>query len=113
MFSRYITIAKMMVSRTDSHSGIANHKNRDANTYAQKEPSVPAAISNPSGAIDTVAARAKIVTADTALNMLIAFATEKNAVPLIAVNTMMERIRTMTAAQSTKNFNLLLFICIF
>ena len=114
MFSRYITMANTMVSTMDSHRGMLNHRNRDANTYAQKEPSVPAAISNPSGAMETVAARAKIVTVDMARSMLTALATEKNAVPFMAVKMIIEAIRITTAAQSTNNFALLLLVvCIF
>ena len=102
--NRYITIVNTIVRTIASHKGAPNHRNSAAKTQALKVPSVPADISNPSGAIDTVAARAKIVTTDMARRIFIRLFTEKNAVPLIAVKITTETTSTITAAQLSNPF---------
>ena len=89
----------MMVMMMDSHRGKLNHRHMDANTYALKVPRVAADISNPSGAMDTVAAIAKMVTMDMEDRMLTRVAGEKNALPRIAVKITTASTRTITAAQ--------------
>ena len=56
-------------------------------------------MSNPSGAMETVAAMAKMVTVDMEVRMLVRLLTEKKALPRMIVKMMTDSTSTMTAAQ--------------
>ena len=67
-------------------------------------------ISNPSGAMVTVAAMAKIVVMAMALKILIALAAEKNAPPWMTVKITIETTSAITAAQSIRKRPALFFL---
>ena len=110
--SRYSPIVSATVSKTLSHRGRPNHKNKLANRKEETVARVQADMSKPLGAMVMVAPMAKMVVMDMERRILIALAGERKLPPRRSANTATAAARASTAAQSIQKPAAPLLYCI-
>lgn len=92
----------MIVMIIDTGTEKPNQRKEETNAYAEQLARVAADISNPSGAIVTVAAMANTVLMDMALKIFTILLDDIKALPFNAVNMMKHNTSANTAAQLTR-----------